>query len=112
MRNNIFNVVLGFGDVKETTTEGDNTSIVTDKARIKLLLKFFRLCCKVRGRTECVGGFLLQLHLSCCLQINCLNINMYYLPAGTGSNFKTEDTVFNHTDRPLAGKRHIYFFKI
>ena len=37
---------------------------------------------------------------------------MYYLPAGTGSNFKTEDTVFNHTDRPLAGKQHIYFFKI
>ena len=111
MRNNIFNVVLEFGDVKETTTEGDNTSTVTDKASRKFNQNFSRLRYKVRGRTKCVG-FLLQLHFSCCLQINCLNINLYSLPAGTGSNFKTEDTVFNHTDRPLAGKQHIYFFKI
>ena len=76
MRNNIFNVVLEFGDVKETTTEGDNTSSVADKGFLlrspKLRVGLAVTLCKLKRRSEHVSGFLLLLHFSCCFPINYL----------------------------------------
>ena len=85
MRNNIFNVVLEFGDVKETTTEGDNTSIVTDKAqhiKVAEIIRQFIAICRVLSRaerTEYVSDFLLLLRFSCCLPINCLLLLNVYI---------------------------------
>ena len=83
MRNNIFNVVLEFGDVKETTTEGDNTSIVTDKApQIKvaeIIREFIAFRREPRERTEYVSDFLLLLRFSCCLPIKCLLLLNIYI---------------------------------
>ena len=74
MRNIIFNVVSEFGDVKETTTKGDNTCIGADKP----LSQFIKKVCeklaaipyKLIGRPEQVSGFLLHLNFPCNLSIS------------------------------------------
>ena len=93
MRNNIFDVVLEFGDVKEITTEGNHTSSASDNtADYKNLdqisderapLSFlsnprWRLTnsSKQIKVVDGVCGCLLPLHFSCCFPISYLLLNI------------------------------------
>lgn len=93
MCNNIFDVVLEFGDVKEITTEGNHTSSASDNtADYKNLNQIsnerappsflsnsrWRLTnsSKQIKVVDGVCGCLLPLHFSCCFPINYLLLNI------------------------------------
>ena len=104
MRNNIFDVVLEFGDVKEITTEGNHTSSASDnRADYKNLDQISdgrappSFLSNSRWRltnsstqikvVDGVCGCLLPLHFSCCFPINYLLLNILpYFFSDWGTN--------------------------